>query len=361
MKILYGVCGEGLGHAYRALAIVEHLKKKGHKVLILTYGKAYDVLKEKFMVIEVPGLNYVIKESRIMKTRTFIHNVRNFPKNFIKNNGFRKLISDFKPDIYLTDFEPISAYLAKIHWKPLISIDNEHMITSLNISVPAKEKANYLLAKNIVRAMTGRARYFIVASFFNYTPNRRKIIVVPPILRPDIFSWKVENGNKIVVYLSREDDTIISKLKEIKEKFVVFGYNTNRKKGNIEFKTREKFLREMVKCRAIISTAGFTSISEAIYLKKPFFALPIKGQFEQRLNAHLLAQSGFGRYSENLGKGDIENFLNQLGDYEKNLKEYNPDYNKVFDILDGLLKKITKWTHRESNSGFKTASLVFYH
>jgi UDP:flavonoid glycosyltransferase YjiC (YdhE family) len=40
-----------------------------------------------------------------------------------------------------------------------------------------------------------------------------------------------------------------------------------------------RYLEELKACKAIIATAGFTLMSEALYLKKPYLALPLKGQF----------------------------------------------------------------------------------
>jgi uncharacterized protein (TIGR00661 family) len=39
-----------------------------------------------------------------------------------------------------------------------------------------------------------------------------------------------------------------------------------------------------------MATAGFTLISEALHLKKPYLALPMIGQFEQAINAVFLEE-----------------------------------------------------------------------
>ena len=48
--------------------------------------------------------------------------------------------------------------------------------------------------------------------------------------------------------------------------------------------------------KAIITNGGFTVISEALYLKKPIFSIPIKNQFEQALNAKFVEKLGAGVY-----------------------------------------------------------------
>ena len=44
MKILYGVVGEGMGHAMRSRVILEHLVAQNHDVEIMASGRAVDFL-----------------------------------------------------------------------------------------------------------------------------------------------------------------------------------------------------------------------------------------------------------------------------------------------------------------------------
>ena len=47
MKILYGVVGEGMGHATRSRVVLEHLTKY-HDVHIVVSGRARDYLAKRF-------------------------------------------------------------------------------------------------------------------------------------------------------------------------------------------------------------------------------------------------------------------------------------------------------------------------
>jgi len=47
----------------------------------------------------------------------------------------------------------------------------------------------------------------------------------------------------------------------------------------------ERFLSMMARCRGVISTAGFESMTEAMYLGKPLLLVPIRHHFEQLCNA----------------------------------------------------------------------------
>ena len=44
-KILYGLAGDGLGHAFRSKAVIDELKKK-HEIIIISSQNAYHFLKK---------------------------------------------------------------------------------------------------------------------------------------------------------------------------------------------------------------------------------------------------------------------------------------------------------------------------
>jgi uncharacterized protein (TIGR00661 family) len=345
MKILYGVAGEGFGHSSRALILAGYLEKQGHEVIILTYGQAYKVLKNKFKCFKVKGLHLIFEKSVLKKRKTIGYNLRNFSKNLLRWKRFHKLMKEFNPELCISDMEPIVPILRNWYKLPLICFDNQHRLTNLKLDIPRKYLADFLIAKGVVESFVKRAEYFVIVSFGKNKVKekyRKNTFVIPPIVRDNVLSIKkdVEYGGRILVYLTKKDKQRLNVLKKIKENFVVYGYNKNKKKGNLEFKTKEHFLEDLKKCKAIISTAGFTLISEAIYLRKPYLALPLKGQFEQTLNSLFLKQSGFGDFSEDLNGEKIGSFICNLNKYRKNLKKNNPNSDELFKVFGRILADI---------------------
>lgn len=340
MNILYGLAGEGFGHSSRALLLIPYLKSKGHNVKVITYGQSYEVLKNKFEIMKVHGLHLIFKKGILKKRDTWDFNAKNFPKNLNNWKQFYDLINNFKPNLIITDMEPITPMLSNWFNVPLISIDNQHRITNLELDIPKKYMKDYLLAKTIVNLFCRKADDYIISSFSDTKILKEGTFIVPPIIREEIKNLKPNSEGKILVYLSKNDSNTLSTLKKIPENFAVYGLGLKNNSKNLEFKSKDTFLKDLEKCKAIIATAGFSLMSEAIYLKKPYLALPLKGQFEQMLNALFLKQAKFGDYSEKLRKTEVITFLNNLKNYEKNLKEYNPNYNKIFSTLNKLLKKV---------------------
>jgi len=286
-RIIYSVTGEGAGHSSRSKEIITHLKKK-HKVLVLSYGRAYKILKKHFKTEKIFGLHFTFKNESVDYLRTYHNNVMKTPeaiKSFMK---VLKIIKKFKPDIIFTDFEPSAtnaAYLLKI---PLVSVDNQHRITHTKITIPKKYKKEALITKTVIRSLIVKATYYLVTSFHNGKPLEKKVFVFPPILRKEVLKLKPKIKDYILVYLTTgHDDKLPNILKEISEKFIVYGFNKNKKDKNLIFKksSSKGFLKDLKDSKAIIANSGFTLITETLYLKKPMLTIPIKNQFEQQINA----------------------------------------------------------------------------
>jgi uncharacterized protein (TIGR00661 family) len=344
MRILYGVCGDGYGHSSRALVIGKYLQEKGHEIIILTYGRAYRILKERFKTFRVKGFQMIFTKGVLDKVKTLQYNLENFPKNLRKLKRFHKLVKEFKPELCISDMEPIVPILAYWNKLPLISVDNQHRLTNLKFEVPKKYIGDFIIAKQVVNNFVRRAEKFIITSFTKMPIKKKNTIIIPPIIRKEVQKLRPKQGNKILVYLTRKNRKILKVLKQTKEQFVIYGYDKNRKIGNLHFKKKNHFLNDLRDCRAVIGTAGYTLISEAIYLKKPYLAMPLQGQFEQVLNALFLKKSGMGTYVEieEFDKEKIREFLGNLGSYKKKLKACNYDNEKLYKTLDKTIKKNLK-------------------
>src|SRR5687768_8432864 len=63
MRVLYGVVGEGMGHATRSRVILEHLLGAGHDVHVVVSGRAHKFFVDKFTgrqrisIDEIAGLH----------------------------------------------------------------------------------------------------------------------------------------------------------------------------------------------------------------------------------------------------------------------------------------------------------------
>ncbi|MEK6855321.1 MAG: glycosyltransferase family protein [Nanoarchaeota archaeon] len=347
MRILYGVAGEGFGHSSRAKRIIPYLQRKGHSVLVVTYGQAYDVLYNEFDVLKIAGFTIAFEEGNLDKSQTVKKGIDTIIENLKDWRKIKREVEKFNPELCITDMEPIVPVIRKLYKLPLICFDNQHRLTHLELNVPGEYKKDYIFAREIVNRFVSKADAFVIVSFVKSRVRKDggKVRVVSPLIRSEVLEARkrAEYGGNVLVYMTKPNKDLISVLRESKENFVVYGYGRKVREGNIIFKeTGAQFLEDLVEAKAIIATAGFTLMSEALYLKKPYFAIPLRGQFEQTLNALFLSQSGLGDYSEKPSLEDIARFLGSLELYERRLSKHSMRPDESLDAIDWAVGKAMK-------------------
>ena len=77
----------------------------------------------------------------------------------------------------------------------------------------------------------------------------------------------------------------------------------------------------------MVASAGYSLMSEAVYLRKPMLALPLAGQFEQEMNARYLERLGYGTVETALDEAALERFLAREPLHVETLSGYDQDGN----------------------------------
>lgn len=207
MKILYGVPGEGMGHATRSKVILTHLLAQGHDVQVVTSARAYQFLSKAFpgRVHEIKGFHIAYRNAAVSTVNTAMLTLKTAPANLkINFNRYRELMDRFQPQVVISDFESFSFLFAKHHRLPLLSIDNMQVINrcTLDIPVPAEVRGSFQVAKNVVKAKVPGAGHYLVASFFEAEVCKANTTIVPPIIRDEILQAKTSVGQHVLVYQS---------------------------------------------------------------------------------------------------------------------------------------------------------------
>jgi len=325
-RIFYSVCGEGLGHAIRSAVVIEELLKK-YDVYVFSSDRAYKYLSEKFdNVYEIGGFNTVYQDNSIKNRKTLYKAIKDTPSHLKENYAilYRKA-RKLKPNIIITDFENYSNILAKLLNIPILSVDNIHMITKTKVDYPKNSQTEMLKSKGVIKSFMIRPKKYILTSFFYpEVKNPEKVVIYPPIIRDDIIRLKPSYGNYIFVYqTSQTNKKLLNSLKKVDEKFVIYGFNQDKTDSNLTFRkfNETKIYDDMKNCKAIITNGGFSLITEAIYLKKPIYSIPAKGNFEQLLNGFYVEKLGYGMMNRDISTKTIEKFLYNLSVYQANLKK----------------------------------------
>jgi len=352
MKILYGVVGEGMGHAMRSRVILEHLVAQDHDVEIMASGRAVEFLSKRFEgVNKIHGLHMIYEENRVRPAKTLWSNVvtgaAGLPKNIA---AYFELITSFRPEVVISDFESWTYLYGQTHRLPILSIDNMQIINRCTLPKEIVEghQAEFQLTKAFIKSKLPFCNEYFITTFFRPPVRKERTRLFPPILRPEILSAKRRDGDHLLVYTTGEGngafaDALAKTGLECRIYGMRRGIKEEEVEGNLRFQpfSEDKFIDDLASCRAVIAGGGFTLMGEAVYLRKPMLAVPLARQFEQVLNARYLELEGFGRFAETLeDPKTIHDFIEAIPACAAKLAGYSQDgNNEIFRAIDEWLDK----------------------
>jgi uncharacterized protein (TIGR00661 family) len=345
-NILYGVNGEGSGHSTRAKEVISHLQQQGHRLHVVSFDRGLRNLSESFPVKEIFGLSLAYVNNRVRYKRTLASNLIKAPRVARSLKALSHLVDEENIELVITDFEPLTCHVGHRKRLPVIAIDNQHAITNTVVSLPRGFGRDVAAVRLVTRMMTPHADAYFVLSFFPAPVKRRNTFLFPPIVRQEVLSAKAQTGDYVLVYVTSPAKELAALLRQVRCKFVAYGFGAEGQDGNILFKkpSMDGFLSDLAGAKAVIANAGFSLVSEALYLGKPYLAMPVKNQFEQTFNAYYVDKLGYGAWWQELGKEQIESFLFNLPVYAENLQSYPRAGNgailaKLDELIDRFVAK----------------------
>jgi uncharacterized protein (TIGR00661 family) len=354
MRILYGVVGEGMGHAIRSKVVIDHLiHSEGHEVEVVVSGRAHAVLSDFFPEVHrIWGLSMTFEDSRFKVWRSLLDNLSEaldsgFPENV---RQYFEITEDFRPHCVISDFESWSYLFGVRHALPVVCIDNIQMVSRCrhDREFVRRYRKEYELQKNFVKTKTPGSSHYYIPTFFYPETRKGRTTLVPPILRQEVLDAEPTDGDHVLVYqTTTSSEDLPEVLAELDQRFVVYGYRRDIDgpvtEGNVTYRPFDEhgFVEDLASARAVIANGGFTLMGETVHLRKPMLCIPLVSQFEQLLNAHYLEELGYGFSMDRLDVPTIRHFLDQLDTYRGNLATYNPqDNTRLFDLLDERLDHI---------------------
>jgi uncharacterized protein (TIGR00661 family) len=343
-NILYGVNGEGAGHSTRSREVISHLMAQGHKIHVASFDRGLENLRDSFDVTEIYGLRFAYVNNRVRYNRTIAKNLFTAPKAARSIHRLKELAEEWQIQLVITDFEPLTCHVAHRKHLPVITIDNQHCLTNTDVTYPREFHRDAAAAKLVCRMMTPRVDASLVTTFFMPKVKKANTFLFPPILRGQILKAKPTVGDSVLVYVTSPAPALSKVLASVRGDFIAYGFGRDGREGNVTYKkpSMEGFLADLLSAKAIIANAGFSLVTEALHLAKPYLAVPVSHQFEQTFNAYYLAQMQYGAWWEDLNKERVESFLYNLPFYREKLKSYPRQGNDaLFAKLDGLIGQLT--------------------
>jgi uncharacterized protein (TIGR00661 family) len=302
MKIIFGVQTTGNGHISRSRELIRELKELGHEVQVILSGRKPAMpsdLNDFEPYQQLRGLTFCTYRGRLQYFRTALS------LNFIQ---FYRDIATFNGsgcDLVITDFEPISARIARRRKLPCIGVGHQYAFVH-DIPMDGDNPVSRFVIKNFAPV-----DYPVGLHWHHF--NRP---ILPPIVPHTINGNNNRIDNKILIYLPFEElKDIMALLKQFRrsEFFIYHRLDRADNHGNIHLRpfSRDDFLNDLSECNGVISNAGFELASEAMHLGKKILVKPLAGQMEQMSNALVIDSLNLGMAMKRLDAASVEQFLDQ--------------------------------------------------
>jgi uncharacterized protein (TIGR00661 family) len=308
---------------------------------VITYGQSVDQLAG-YDLIRVRGIKHFYdKDGRLSLTRSLFRNLGAFAYYATGRRELRRQLAEFSPDVAIVNFEPLVPRIARSLGVPIVSFDNQHALLHFPLQVPKGWERSAWITKTAIGLVVQRAEHYVIMALTPEVTGDPQVHVVPPVVQDEVRRVAPSAGSHVLVYLKRPDARFLDILRQSGEQFVIYGYNRATIDGNLTFReTGDRVHAELGACKAVMGTTGMSLTSEALWLKKPFFGVPLKNEFEQMWNATMVKRLDFGDFSEEPTRYAIDHFLRHLGDYRRSLDSYRFDSDEAGRTLLELIERL---------------------
>jgi uncharacterized protein (TIGR00661 family) len=350
MKILFVICGEGLGHASRSSRLARYLKGFGHECHLASYGKAYEFIKnqgefqvtETFREVELDGENGYFSLSKTLWSS------KSVPIALARSlKHVRNLIIDNSIDLVISDTMYAALTAARIEKVHSLFITNQNRFATASDN----NSTYWSMLGRIIEKYLEIPDSVIVPDFapphtisgYNLEieeEDKERYKFVGPLMDIRLSDYSFSNGT-IFASFGGEPFKIpmYGILKEIAEErpfqtFEVFSTSNGLPEESDNFKTFgyvSDIYEHLSKARIAIVHGGLTTLHEALLFRKPCVMIIDPYHPEQWNNARKIEEIGAGIIIE--GNKLTKERLNEVID--RALAMTHPDYSSLFAEQDG--------------------------
>jgi uncharacterized protein (TIGR00661 family) len=313
MKLLFVVCGEGLGHASRSLHLGHFLQQHGHEVHFAGYGKSHDFMSQHGCTHLHATPREVCLEGECgffsLKKTLWYSKWIGFDMARSALNVHR-LIRKYRFDCIVCDTMYGGVLAGRFNQVPVVFVTNQNHFNGVNGATnPVWRVLNFLISRyirladlilvpdypapdtvseyNIVVPKGDEAKYAFCGPFYVFDPARYQYECTT------IFTSFGGEPYKLPMYLTlrkiadkRKDlyfDVFYTgaELPESSDNFVSHGYVQN-------------LYEHLARARIAIVHGGLTTLHEALLFEKPVLIITDPGHPEQQNNARKIVEMGAG-------------------------------------------------------------------
>ncbi len=299
MKVLFGICSWGLGHATRDIPLIRRMLEEGHNLTLVGRGRSLYLLREEFgkdcSYLEIPDYSSPYSEKKFHVSKfvgyipVYIEEIiqeHNRIRKLVRGRGYERIVSDNRFGIY--DKEIPSYFIS--HQLRFIVPGRVRLLER------ATEGFNYSFKKSFCKFLIPDYKDNPLSGDLSHNLKFFKdgkieyLGIISSLKKRD-----VEEDIDYFISLSGPEPQrtvlekkILSQVFLLKGKvFVALGKPEERKeevKGDIHilsFLNRERQEEIMNRSKLVITRPGYTTLMELAFLGKKALLIPTPGQTEQ--------------------------------------------------------------------------------
>lgn len=334
-SFLFIVQGEGRGHLTQAISLYNILQHNDMEVCCVAVGlhhgreiptffqSAFNVPVVKMVS---PGFIKDKHQKAINWPKTILGNLLKTRLYFRSLHIIHKLIQYHQPDVIVNFYEPL-ATVYSILFRPaakIISIAHQFVYLHPDFNFPDGNVIKTAVLKNYTRFLALGSDRILALSIYPLAKSKnKKLAVIPPLIRPQILEVTPERRDFILAYIVNSGymDNIIRWYNE--HPGHVIHCFTDSAKVKTEMKGTWKyddtltfhslqdslFVQLLASCSGLVTTAGFESVCEAMFLSKPVLMIPVDRHYEQFCNAVDAQKAGAGLHATEYNISRLINYL----------------------------------------------------
>lgn len=316
MKYFFIVQGEGRGHMTQAIALSQILREAGHEIVHTVVGKSpqrnipaffFDQIHTSVTLLESPNFVTDKDHKSVKPFRTVIQSIIKSPVYNKSINKIKKLVAETQPDVIINFYDFLGGIFNFFH-RPkakFICIAHQYLLSHPEFTFPEGRPLDKtaLMIGNRITQLGADKLLCLSFQFFDDLP-KKKIFVVPPLLRDEVKQVKTSTESHLLVYMVNPGyGDEVMKFHHDYPHIPLHCFWDKKDKPNL-WKVDDNltfhqlndtlFLEKMASCTGYVSTAGFESICEAMYMGKPVLMIPVEGHYEQSCNAVDAIKAGAG-------------------------------------------------------------------
>lgn len=343
----------------QAISLYQILKSNGHEISHVIVGKSKHRELPGFFTknIEAPisqldSPNFITdKNSKSVSVpKTFFVNTGRLPVFLKSVRKISEIVKEDKPDTIVNFYDFLGGlyFLLKRPKVQHVAMAHQFLLNHSEFEFPKGRIYDRLSLLMGNRLAGFRAKKLLCLSFQSMKDEpKKRLVVVPPLLRNEIKEQKTSDEDFFLVYMVNHGYSDQVERFHQNHPDVSIHCFWDKKDAPQELKVDDrltfhrlddkKFIQFMSSCKGYLTTAGFESVCEAMYLGKPVLMVPVQGHYEQSCNALDAKKSGAGISSDNF---DLELLLEYLPTYKEvknEFREWCSNTNQMF--LQNLTEK----------------------